>query len=157
MVCYGPFTYHVQEIQLFVQWQCRLSLTHGSSPRTHIWTLASTLSQVFSSGNDERKYCPSLMDLYPPFVPDFVGNNYFCDSGSISSTGSTAQFYTSRPLWDCQDCIASASTICRFNNPPYFYATLPEPTTVDLDMRVLVNEDASNENVIVIEVELYIQ
>ena len=134
-----------------------VSLTHGSSPRTHIWTFVSGQSQVFSSGNDERNYCPSLVDLYPPFVPDFVGNNYFCDCGSTSTTRDGSQFYTSRPLWDGQDCIASASTICRLNNPPHFYATLPEPSTDDLDMRVIVDEDASNENVIVIEVELYIQ
>ena len=151
---FGPFT---DGPSLNGRYVDGVALTHGSSPRTHIWTFVSGLSQVPSSDNDERIYCPSLVDLYPPFVPDFVGNNYFCDSGRISSTGSTAEFYTSRPLWDGQDCIASASTICRFNNPPYFYATLPEPTTDDLDMRVLVNEDASNENVIVIEVELYVQ
>ena len=142
---------------LFGRYVDGVSLTHGSSPRTHIWTFVSGQSQVPSSEVDEREYCPSLVDLYPTFVPDFVGNNYFCDSGSTSTTIDGSQFYTSRPLWDGQDCIASAVAICKFNNPPYFYATLPEPTTDDLEMRVIVNENASNENVIITDVELYIQ
>ena len=134
-----------------------VSLTHGSSTRTHIWTFASGLSQVLPSDSAGNAYCPCLMDRYPPLVPDFVGNNYFCNSGSSSTSPNSAQFYIGNPLWEGEGCVASASSCCRFNNPPWFYATLQGPTTDDLEMRVLLNHVASNENVIVTEVELYIQ
>ena len=50
----------------------------------------------------------------PP--PAFVGNDYFCDTGS-SGTAMQRVFYGDDPLWDGAGC-GPLNTCCSFNNPP---------------------------------------
>ena len=59
-----------------------VSLTHGGAGnRQHIWTFAAGLSEVTSMWPSHG--CPC--DTAPPsVVPTFVGNDYFCESGSNS-------------------------------------------------------------------------
>ena len=58
-----------------------VSVTHGRSPRKHIWSFANTLEEAYGYDNN-RHVCPcrpsSRMQQY---IPSFVGNNYFCDTG----------------------------------------------------------------------------
>ena len=44
-------------------------------------------------------------------------------------------FYECDSLWDGAGC-GPLNTCCTFNNPPWFYKELPEPTTDDIEMRV---------------------
>ena len=58
-----------------------LSVTHPkpgkSGEREHIWTFAAGFSKIYGYATVN---CPRA--LYPgPKQPEFVGNNYFCDSG----------------------------------------------------------------------------
>ena len=46
------------------------------------------------------------------------------------------QWYTSDPLWDGEGC-GGNSTCCEFNNLPWFYKDLPQPTTDDIELRPL--------------------
>ena len=57
------------------------------------------------------------------------------------------------PLWDGAGC-GPMSTCCA---PPWFYKQLPQPTTDDIEMRVCRDEDASNEDIAIEMVEIYIQ
>ncbi len=67
-----------------------VSLTHGQSPRQHIWTFANALDETRS----DAYVCPCTRpDLpYTGVVPPFIGQDYFCETGSrqafrlISST-----------------------------------------------------------------------
>ena len=59
-------------------------------------------------------------------------------------------------LWDGRGCISS-NPCCSFNNPPWFYKQLPQPTTDNIEMRVCKDEDASNEDVAIEIVEIYVQ
>ena len=61
-----------------------ISITHGASPRVHIWTCAAGLHEY----NIERHNCPCNGG---PSPPSFVGSDYYCESGI--STGS----------WDVQE------------------------------------------------------
>ena len=58
-----------------------VSVTHGT-PWGHIWTLAAgfTEGEYISQGFD----CPCVNSSIPGnvFPPSFVGNNYYCESGS---------------------------------------------------------------------------
>ena len=60
-----------------------ISLTHGRNPRQHIWTFAAALDEVGT--HEYHTYCPCINinemadESYPP---SFVGNDYFCDTGS---------------------------------------------------------------------------
>ena len=56
------------------------SLTHGSSPRQHIWTFASAVNE--NDQNADSK-CPCTNTAISSMVPpptQFVGDDYFCDT-----------------------------------------------------------------------------
>ena len=113
-----------------------ISLTHGR-PRRHIWTFAAAL--------DDTSLCPCNNETIQ--TPGFVGNDYFCDTGNIRDGD---------PLWDGEGCSAG-STCCSFNNPPWFYKQLPQPTTDDIEMRVCRDDYNYNEDVVIETVDIYIQ
>ena len=77
-----------------------LSITYGSNPRQHIWT--------FASGRGERYNnpwnCPcSVNNAYNP-SSSFVGNNYYCESGSTYASRNDA-YYFNDTLWDGAGCV----------------------------------------------------
>ena len=130
-----------------------VSLTHGT-PRQHIWTLAA----AFNEENGLRS-CPCTNSntahlTYTP--PAFVRNDYFCDTGNADPTTPHNIFYGDDPLWDGAGC-GPTNICCSFNNPPWFYKQLPQSTTDDTEMRVCRDEDASNEDIAIEMVEIYIQ
>ena len=57
--------------------------------------------------------------------------------------------YSNDPLWDGDGCTAP-NPCCSFNNPPWFYKQLPQPTTDNIEMRVC------KEDVAIEIVEIYI-
>jgi hypothetical protein len=124
-----------------------VSLTHGSS-RQHIWTFAAARDEV--SG-----YCPCSKTSQHFLPPAFVGNDYFCDAGSATYAGHI--FYADNPLWDGAGC-GPQSTCCSFNNPPWFYKQLPQPTADDIEMRVCCDYGPdTNEDIAIEVVEIYVQ
>ena len=64
-----------------------IALTHGQSPRQHIWTY------VADHVSNHLVRCPCATSLNPP-IPSFVGNHYYCEAGTDI-------------LWDGKDCPAS--------------------------------------------------
>ena len=99
-----------------------ISITHGQSPRKHIW--------IFAAANDSLTSCPCVRNAvdFEGTIPSFVGQDYFCDS-----TDPTPQW--TNTLWDGQGC-GGTSTCCSFNNPPWFCKQLPQPTTDDIELRL---------------------
>ena len=129
-----------------------ISLTHGT-PKQHIWTFASALDEVGSANTGSK--CPCIISsssgTTPP--PAFVGGDYFCDTGS-EWINTANRFYSDDPLWDGAGC-GPLNTCCSFNNPPWFYKQLPQPTTNDIELRVCRTE--TSENIATEIVEIYIQ
>ena len=126
-----------------------ISLTYGS-PRQHIWSFAAALDEV---GSDPTSNCPCINISQvgqASSPPNFVG-----------SEGSSGQYnyqhvYSDDPLWDGAGC-GSQNTCCSFNNPPWFYKQLSEPTTEDIEMRVCRNEKVNNEDIAVDMIEIFTQ
>ena len=100
-----------------------ISVTFGH-PRNHIWTFAAAQVGQFS--------CPCISDGNA--APPFVNGNHFCEVGIHNPKNFTA----SNPLWDGQGC-AGSSTCCQFNNPPWFCKQLDQPTTEDIEIRIMAN------------------
>ena len=113
-----------------------VSLTHGLSQRQHIWTFAAALRTTD---------CPCQRNFRAP--PPFVGNNYFCDSGSLQYPDNT--FY-SYPLWNDDDCVCCA-------NPPWFHQQLPQPTSDDIEMRVCRDESDRSEDIAIQVAKIYVR
>ena len=131
-----------------------VSLTHGQSPRQHIWTFVNALHEDTSS--IKEAVCPCTRpDLpYAGVVPPFIGQDYFCETGSRQRFRYI--FYSDDPLWDGQGC-GGTSTCCEFNNPPWFCKELPQPTTDNIELRICGNEDVRNEDTPIEIIEMYVR
>ena len=122
-----------------------ISLTHGGAgSRQHIWSFVSALYET--DPNYSPSYncpCTNSNVNWPHQVPSFIGNNYFCDTGSTGPGFSYTTVYPGDPLWDGQGC-GPTNTCCEFNNPPWFCTTLPQPTSDDIELRICANSVATN-------------
>ena len=90
-----------------------LSVTHGKSGnRKHIWTFAAGYSNAYGY---IAVNCPCAQ--YPgPEPPEFVGDNYYCDSGNPDNLrrGWYLVDMVTNPLWNCDECkISNARKCCK--------------------------------------------
>ena len=118
-----------------------VSVTHGQpgQPRQHIWTFAAYSRSM-------RCLCNRSISHAAP--PSFISTNYFCDTGTRGSLNNIA-------LWEQAQC--NTYTCCPFNNPPWFYRELPQPSTDDIDMRVCRDQRRSDEDIQIQVIEIYVQ
>ena len=122
-----------------------LSVTHGR-PRNHIWTFAAGLSKGY---NNPRYNCPCA--IYPgPAAPSFVGEQYFCESGSTIHP--VLQWYLDDPLWDSQGC-ASGITCCD-RGGPWFSSALSQANSDDIEVRWCTSDNG--EDIGVDQLEIYV-
>ena len=130
-----------------------VSITHGQ-PRQHIWTFAGATDET--SANAGRCPCSKTGQTLTAVIPPYVGNDYFCDSGSRSAPQN--RYYQDDPLWDGQGC-GPTSTCCTFNNPPWFCKTLPQPASDDIELRLCAAfvPQAYNEDTPIELVEIFVQ
>ncbi len=130
-----------------------VSLTHGQSPRQHIWTFANALDETDAGSS----VCPcTRTDVpYTGAVPPFIGQDYFCETGSRQAAANLI-FYSDDPLWDGQGC-GGTSTCCEFNNPPWFCKQLPQPTTDDIELRICGNQNIGDEDTTIEIADIYIR
>ena len=128
-----------------------ISVTHGS-PRQHIWS--------FIGGYDEQsRSCPCVNgSTVGTYIPSFVGQNYFCESGLTRySDGVNGPFFSNGdPLWDGQGC-GPTSNCCTFNSPPWFNVQLPAPTTDYIEIRICSNVGISGEDTPIQLMEFYVK
>ena len=117
-----------------------VSLTHGSQPnRHHIWTFAAAYDE--QRANVISCPCSNTRRNFTGRVPDYVGDDYFCDSGIRvydhrgGGGAGNPEVYTEDPLWDGSGC-GPTSSCCSFNSPPWFCKELPQPTTDDIELRL---------------------
>ena len=124
------------------------------SPRQHIWTFANGQWENFMTHQTMNCPCDTSSIIS---IPPFVGEDYFCEAGYVfDSRIPWFRLHSDDTLWDGRDC-HSTSTCCSLHNPPYFTKPLSQTTTDDLELRLCLREIASNENIAVELVELYVK
>ena len=131
-----------------------ISITHGgpSCNRKHIWTFAAATDEE----NSDRSRCPCsrIDNEFTGSVPEYVGDHYFCDSGTRTFTF-PRRFYSEDPLWDGMGC-GITSACCQFNTPPWFCRELSEPITDDIEVRLC--HGSSRYDIVYFElIELYVK
>ena len=131
------FNYHATGFEAYV---FGVSLTHGQNPREHIWTFTAAPDET-STGSHSCACINTNSDL-PPYVPSYVGSDYFCDTAlEVPQGGSepSDSVHINDPLWDGEGC-GPTNTCCydpqREVNPPWFVKTLSSPTSDDIEMRM---------------------
>ena len=113
-----------------------ISVTHGKSPRKHIWTF-------MGSSSEKKPICPCATGSTVK-VPHFIGNNYFCESGNPDETAVPGKVYPADELWNMHDCNGVEASCVRENN--FGYAVLPSSTTDEIELRVCSDEATSDED-----------
>ena len=132
-----------------------VSITHGS-PRQHVWIFADAHDEVITSGHHtEYTSCPCLHPSasFAVNIPSFVGNDYYCETGS--RTEAQQRYYFDDPLWDGEGC--EGENECCNRGGPWFCKQLPHSTQDDIEMRVCTNSPRSDEDTVLEQIELYIQ
>ena len=158
---FGPYIIQRATPNIDTAYVDGISITHGQSPRYHIWTFASAIAKVFSSEIMDHDICACTNTSYnwPYTTPSWVSNDYFCDSGNPGPSWAHGADYSGDPLWDGEGC-PSTSTCCQLNNPPWFCKQLPQVMTNSIEVRICGYEGGigiSNEDLLVELIELYIQ
>ena len=121
-----------------------ISLTHGTNPRKHIWTFAAALDEVGTTFSRNNCPCTNVHQAASATQPPaFVGNDYFCDTGSTHRWSHI--FYPDDPLWDGKGC-GPANTCCTLNSPPWFRKQLSSSTTDNIEMRMCRDRGATPSN-----------
>ena len=118
-----------------------ISLTYGS-PRRHIWTFMAGYSENFPR---PRVNCPCTNGTTQT-VQDFIGNDYFCESGNPDD-----------PLWDGEGCTSLERTCCQAPGIPWFHKVLNSTITDYIEMRVCGDQSTNDEDVPVNYYEIYVK
>lgn len=132
-----------------------VSITHGASPRKHVWTFAVAMHEELSF---MRHLCPCTNTRSPQSgkisIPSFVGEDYFCDTG-CSSTAVPAQLYEDDALWDGTGCGDYNECCDRQRNQEYFCTDLPTSTTDAIEVRICA--DQKDEEIHLQQLELFVK
>ncbi len=132
-----------------------ISLTHGQSPRQHIWSFAGAVGENYHGGYESLCPCINNQKSVAKYVPPFVGNDYFCDTALTGYNFSVGEFYPYNPLWDGKGC-GSTSACCEYNKPPWFCKQLDYSTSDDIELRICNEEDTSVDDTPFEVVQLYV-
>ena len=127
-----------------------ISLTYGTL-RKHIWTYAIGLAD-----NDNAcvlsSHCP-CSQLSGELPPSFVHDNYYCESGTMTIISG---IFADDPVWDGKGC-SYGSSCCSESNLPWFYCQISLTAREEIETRICHDEAASDENVLVKELQMYVQ
>ena len=130
-----------------------VSITQGY-PRKHIWTLMA--GYKVSSYDNSNCPCNTLPGNTPNIIEQFIGNDYFCESGNPSGNPQK-KLYLYDPLWDGEQCLSQEANCCLAAGLPWFHKTLDYLTTNYLELRVCGDSANSNEDSPVSFYELYVK
>ena len=149
---HGPYGYYYSSSvykSIDQSYVSGLSITYQTNDkRNHIWTYAAGFAESSSSSAN----CPCAANPGRS-APYFVGSNQYCESGSHSTP--SKQWYTSNALWDGKGCY-SQSKCCRNSRKPWFWTTLPETTSSDIEVRIMEPQGHNYGTVGVEALELYV-
>ena len=128
-----------------------ISITHGGSPRQHVWTYAIGVRKDYFPGvSDNKNTCPGTGYGNPQ--PDFVGTNYTCSSANLEPGWDRQLYYP--VLWS--NIFGDCANDCG-ENPVFFCVKLPESTTDALELRVCTNQGQNDEDIRIGSVDIYIR
>ena len=126
-----------------------VSITIGYPRRKHVWTYAAGLT---SNGDKPKANCPCSVTRGPD-PPTFVGEHYYCQSGSEGMPNSGT--YYMLPLWTRLGC---TDNCCANAGSPWFYRQFPAPQHEDIEVSICRNQALSDEGVFIdkLRISIYV-
>ena len=129
-----------------------VSITLGDEQhRRHVWTYAAGLTK---NANRPNNNCPCAVTSGPD-APSFVGENYYCSSGSPHDPDKNT-VYTDDPLWQGDNCNNNRDSCCTDVGMPWFHRVFPTTQHDDIEVRICYNQDYFDEAILVDKLELYV-
>ena len=125
-----------------------VSITYGN-PRKHIWTYAIGRSD---RGNESNVNCP-CSEFPGRFPTSFVHENYYCESGTMFEAEG---YFVDDPVWDGKNC-SDDNNCCSEPSLPWFYYQIPLAASEDIETRICRNRVSDREDVLIRELQLYVQ
>ena len=125
-----------------------VSITQGQ-PLKHLWTYAVGGSEQSSS---TIYWCPCAVptNMWRSNPPQFVGDNYYCESGFTGAW--TSRIAWEDPLWEGHNCIEGNSCCDRYG---WFHRQVP-PSSDDINVRLCSDQDVGNENIFIDQLEIWV-
>ena len=123
-----------------------VSITYGF-PRQHIWSLFGSLYDIFCCNGHISNH-------------DFVGNNFFCDTGNPVSglfAWSLTSLVTDYPLWDGNTQCPNNENCCAPSSGPWFTALLSSSSMSDIEVRICGDQQSDDEDTPVELMEIYVK
>lgn len=140
--CLEGYSFRVPDNTIDDYYGDGVTLTHGpTGSRKHIWTFFSSPAEdlVPAYGTYACPCSPRVDDRI--VVPPWVGNDYFCEAGSLNWPG---YIFLNEPLWDGDGCFLEDNECCSYNNPPYFATQLSESTSDGIELRACAEGGANS-------------
>ena len=140
-----------------------ISLTYGPRPanREHIWTFASSVTD--NTKKSTKGQCPCLRNSRAKASQkagsEFVEHDYFCDSGNFDADQAkeiVGKLFLGDTLWDGKGCAFQNGCCKKQRGSPWFTRRF-DPFCEDIDMRVCTDEGNEKENILIDQMEIYVQ
>ena len=131
-----------------------VNITSGEE-RQHIWSFVAGITEGLLSRSGSNCPCSNASDQ-PSGPQQFIGNNFFCESGNPSVNDfMDNQLFSTDPLWDGQKCEGTCCT--GTNSPPWFSVQLPAPTDGEIQVSICCDESSDNEDIPIGQLEIFVQ
>ena len=129
-------------------------ITYGN-PLHHLWSYAAGLSDDGTHQGGVYN-CPCAK--YPGRAPpDFVGQDYYCESGITGHYQNHQRIALEDPLWDGDGC-GPGNNCCNQTGMPWFYRTLPQEVDDGIEVHLCTDSDrTANEEIYAELLEIYVQ
>ena len=120
----------------------------------HVWSYVAGEQETSNSPST----CPcSHANDKARMSPQYIGDNYYCESGNPTNSNHNNQFLSEDKLWDGQECEHEGDCCNSTNSPPWFSVQLPAPTTDTIEVSICCDQDTSDEDTPVELIEIYVQ
>lgn len=133
-----------------------VSITRGN-PRQHVWTYAVGEHEHSEPYVHGQIFCPCERVTNYVLIPQFVGTSWYCESGDNTRYGTPGyNLFYDDVLWDGEGC-RDPGRCCQFDGPLYFTVALPHLVVDPIEFRICNHRNAHFSNVIISQLELYVQ
>ena len=112
---------------------------------TCMWAQLCLCVNGFWEVRSDEANCPcAAHPSTEPLTPDYVGDHYYCDTATYYEP--KRKWYTNNTQWDGKDCYPG-SKCCDNERLPWFWRTLPQETSDDVEVRWCTSHGIGNAKV----------